>query len=504
VAFTAFSIFYGFAFAILGQVFLIQLTAPLVLLAALVFWVAPDTESPPNKLLIKLFFAYLLALLCWPDYIALALPGVPWITAIRLTSYPLLITFFLCLSSSKDFRRRVKDICLTSRLPFYLVMAFTVIAALSVGLSRNPVYSINRLIVFGSTCTLSYFVGCYIFSQPGRIEQFVRCLIGIMAFCLVVGLYEARYSKLPWAGRIPSFLAVQDENIIALLNGTARAFVGAYRVQSKFSTALSFGEFIGLSLPFIMHYAVRSPTIAWRWAGCLVVVVAFYIVLKTDSRLAVGSYFASVLLYGFYWAFTNWRNNRQSVLPPMFILAYPGLMAAFFVLSIVWHRLEVLVWGGPASQSSTDARKLMIDMGIPKIMHNPIGHGVGMGSETLGYFTPGGRATIDIYYLNAALEFGVVGVAIFTAIFALAAVQSAVVGLKAKEPELTYGVPACIALINFMISKTVLAQQENHPLAFLIVGMVSALAFRDRQSLSLPAFGRPQPKAVRLGFSNYA
>jgi hypothetical protein len=252
-------------------------------------------------------------------------------------------------------------------------------------------------------------------------------------------------------------------------------------VQSKFTTALSFGEFIGMGLPFIIHAAFQSRSKSQKALTVIAMIVGFYIVLKTDSRLAIGSFFAAVVLYGAYWAYQNRRENRQSVLAPMLLLAYPAGMGALLVLSVAWHRLEVMIWGGAATQSSTDARKVMLDMGLPMIYRNPVGHGFGMGAETLGFFSPGGKLTIDIYYLNAALEYGVIGTGMFFLIFAIAAFQAAYVGVNARKGELTYGVPIAIALVNFLISKTVLAQQENHPLAFLLVGMAAAVVYREKQ-----------------------
>lgn len=480
-ALTLFAIIYGFAFAILSQVLLVQLTAPLVLLAGVALWVVPDIGRAPTRALAWWTNAFVIALLCWPDYIALALPGLPWITAVRLTSYPMTILLLVCLSSSSAFRREVADVLRTSSWLSRLVIGFTILSGLSILLSVNPFFSINRYIVFVTACISSFFVACWYFRREGRLERFAYLLWYISLFCCAIGLYEARYSKLPWAGRIPSILRIEDENILRILAGIARAFTGVYRVQSKFSVSLSFGEFLGISTPFILHLMVSSRSLAVRILTAASLPVIFYIVIKTDSRLAAISFFSSVLLYGFYWGFALWRRDRRSLIGPAVTLAYPAVLLAFVALSFIWRRLEVMVWGGGAAQSSTDARKAMYEMGVPMVLHNPVGHGIGMGMTTLGYTSPDGELTIDTYYLNAALEFGVVGLAMFFAIFALAAAKAGWIGMRTKNAELMFAVPACIALVNFLISKTVLAQQENHPLAFMLVGLVMAVAWRDQQ-----------------------
>ena len=84
----AFCFFYGAAYSIFAPYYVIAFFIPPAVLTLLVIWVLPDLE-PPVRTMEWLFFAFFVALVTWPDYLAVALPGLPWITIARLTCYPL-------------------------------------------------------------------------------------------------------------------------------------------------------------------------------------------------------------------------------------------------------------------------------------------------------------------------------------------------------------------------------------------------------------------------------
>ena len=54
-----------------------------------------------------LFFAFFIGLIAWPNYLAISLPGLPWISIIRLTAFPLTLIFLYCVSVSHEFREKL-------------------------------------------------------------------------------------------------------------------------------------------------------------------------------------------------------------------------------------------------------------------------------------------------------------------------------------------------------------------------------------------------------------
>ncbi len=481
LALTLFALMYGFAFAIFGRYLMVQLTFPLAILTGLTLWVLPDFAAPPERLLGGLLTGYLFALLCWPDYVALAVPGLPWVTAVRLLGYPLAFVLLISVAMSATFRARLAEILSAAPIIWKLMVAFIAIGFLTLPLSSNLLASINKFIVAQMAWTTTFFASVYLFVQPGRVRRFAYCLWGITLYVCAIGLYEARYSKLPWAGRIPSFLKIEDEQVQRVIAGIARASTGVYRVTSKFGISLGLGEFLAMALPFILHLMVTTRRGWVRFGTAASLPLIFFISLKTDSRLAFIGFFVSLLLYGFAWAVTFWRRNPRNVLAPAIVLAYPFLISAFLALSFLWRRLEVLVWGGGAQQSSTDSRKTQYEMGMHILMKNPIGHGMGEGASSLGYVSRGGILTIDTYYLAVALEYGIIGFFIYYGMFAYATWRAGRVGFETRDPDVMFLMPVSIAFINFLIIKSVFSQQENHSLAFILLGITISLLWRHRQ-----------------------
>jgi len=474
--------YYGYQFGLYGAGNFPIFLMPLIVLGGLLFWVMPELANPPRQLMERVFIGLLFALLCWPDYIALTAPGLPWITALRIFGIPLMLLMAVCLFGSPAFRADTLDIMRGDRWIWRLMLGFMAIAAGSVVLSVDKSYSANRFLVGVMAWLTPFVVSCRYFAQSGKPRRFAYYMLFVTLYCLAIGVYEARHSILPWAGHIPSFLKVEDERIDALLAGTFRAASGVYRVQSKFTTSIGFGECMAMTFPFLIHLMMTTRNVTIRAVIVLMIPVMFYVVLRTDSRLAIIGFGLTLLLYVLVAAVLRWRRDGTSMFAPVIVMVYPVFMVALLFLSLVWKRFGNMIWGGGAAQFSTQSRQEQLHMGLPMILHNPIGHGIGEGASTLGYIAPGSDIlTIDSYFLSLGLEVGVIGLLVFLCLFLRAIWTSANLALGSRDDDVLYVVPASIALFNFLVSKSIYSEVENHTLAFIILGMVVGLAYRDKQ-----------------------
>ncbi|MEO6091527.1 MAG: O-antigen ligase family protein [Novosphingobium sp.] len=495
---------YGFSFGVYGEFEPVGFMVPLVVLLGLLLWVMPITKYPPVRLLRWFFPGFVYALLCWPDYLAVELPNLPWITAVRLLGVPMVIVLLLCSFTSPRFRTWMSDVFDGDRLILRLAITFIVICGLSVLLSRDMAYSMSKFVIAAWSYFGVFAVACYYFSKRGNPQRFARMLVYITLFSIVVGLYEARFSQLPWAQHIPSFLEIQDENIKELLAGTARAATGIYRVQSKFSTSIGLGEFFGLALPFIMHLVFSARRLWVKWLIFIIIPVAFYISIRTDSRLSFITFVSSVMLYILFRAYITWRREKSNLFAPAVMLIYPLMIAVFVVLAFTWRRVGVLVFGTGAQQFSTEARKMQWARGWPKIFKNPFGYGIGTSNDVLDFHTPGtGRQTIDSYYLGVLLEFGFIGFIVFYGMFIVAAYQAGRASIRTNDDETLFLGAAAIALVNFLVTKSIYSQLENNSLGFILLGLVVALLRRYKAERGvLPALpeddGLTRPKTFQV------
>lgn len=472
---------YGMFFAVFARAFMVPLLAPVAILLLVAIWLLPESDNVPTGLLEKLLLSFIVALLCWPDYLALTLPGLPWITAIRLVGMPLAVTLLICASMSRAFRAQLADTLSATPIIGKFLLAFVAIALLSVAFSREPGESFSKFIVAQVYWTSIFLCAAFTFRKPGRIVTFSYILWGAAIFVCLIAVWEWRLQRLPWLGHIPSFLAVQDPSVQNILSAKARAAAGIYRTQSKFTTPLGLAEFMALSAPFMLFLSTTHKRLFVRLAALATLPLMFFVIILADSRLGVVGFFMAILIYILVVGILRWRADKESLLAPAIVISYPVLFSAFIAATFLIGRLRVMVWGGGAQQFSTDSRKEQYLKGIPMILERPWGHGMGQGGQTLHYTNRAGDVSIDAYYLSIALEFGIIGFFVYFGMFLAGIYYGATALLKPRSPEVRYLVPLIIALINFFIIKSIFSQQENHPLVFAMLGAVVALVWRAQR-----------------------
>lgn len=479
--FFLFCVFYGFAFALTAPYLILQFAIPVIALGLIAVWALPDSRHAPTTLLQTLFFVFFVGLIVWPNYLALSLKGLPWITLIRLTGFPLLFLLLVCVSVSRSFRSDVAEALKRVPLVWKFFAAFVSLQLLSIALSANVAASINKFIIAQVSWTAIFVVSCYVFLKRGRAEMW-----GIL-FCLAtlivsaIGAYEFSIGRVPWAGHVPSFLKIEDEAVQRILGGSVRFAKGAHRVQSVFTTSLGLAECIALSVPFFLHLIAGRYPLSVRIAAAASIPFLFYVVTGTDSRLGVVGFFLAFMLYLLMWGALRWKRYKDSIFGPAIVLAYPVLFCAFIAATLVVGRLRNMVWGNGAHQASNEGRIRQYQEGIEKILSNPFGYGIGQGAEVLGTRNGAGVLTIDTYYVLIALEYGIVGFVLYYGILIATLVYAGrqiVAGAPDKDRDLGMLVPVTIALTSFLVIKSIFSNQDNHPIAFMMLGMAAALTYR--------------------------
>ena len=484
------AIIYGFLFSVGTTYILVQLLIPVALFAVLVILMLPDTGkifARPQELFL---FGFVLGLGCWPDYVALAPPGMPWITVIRLTTGPLAFIFLLNLSQASAFRRDLFTIIEAVPWVWRLFLIVTLISLISIAFSSETTMSANKLMVFVLAGVFVFFVAAYVFAQPGRIGWLAALLWATVVFACLIGIWEARKQMVPWAASIPSFLKIDPITLHQIMASKARAATGIYRVQSKFTTPMALAEYIAFTVPFILHFMVTARRIAVRIAAFLTLPLIVYTLVQTDSRLGFVGFFLACLIYLLAWGALRWKRDRESVFGPLVVISYPVVFVTFILATFFVGRLRALVWGTGAQSFSTEAREDQVAQGLVLIAKQPWGYGLGRAAETLGFRDLNDLLTIDSFYLSVALDLGVLGFIAYYAIFGIVLWQAALVALKQYDRDTSYIVPLFIALANFVVIKSISSQQENHPLIFMFVGAAVALIYlikRNEASPRVPA-----------------
>ena len=470
--------FYSAFFLLIGRFLIVQFTAPLAILALLIIWALPERARIPDKMLTRFFIAFMVAMLIWPNYLALDVGPLPWITASRLIGVPMVLLLLICLSQSAEFRGVIKNALAANPTITKMMLIFSGLCVISVGFSTSPSESANHLIIAIVNWVAVFFVSLYVFSKPRGVENFVILLWCATIFWCAMGFWEWWFSRLPWADSIPSFLAVEDETVQRILAGTVRSATGVYRVQGKYTTPLGLAEFMALMTPFLLHYMLEARWWLTRIAAAITLPIVFWTITSTDSRLGAVGFMLSFMFYLLFWGGRRWLHDRNSLFGPAVTLAYPIIFVMFIIATFTVRRLRAMVWGDGAQAASDAARQVQMDMGLDDIMSRPWGYGIGRGGEALGYMNPAGILTIDNYYLSILLEIGVLGFIVYYGMFLVAIVRGGWRGILDPSEATVWAIPAVISLANFVVIKSVLSQQEGHPLVFALLGMVVSLLAR--------------------------
>jgi hypothetical protein len=482
------ALLYGLFYAFFAPYFILAFAVPLVVLAALTIWALPSNLTQTlDRPMRVLFYTFLCVLIVWPNYLAVAIPGLPWITLVRLVAVPLLFVFLICLSTSQAVRSALSQVIKSSRIVVILYIGFVLIQTLSIGLSPEIGGSFDLYVTAQTTWTSIFFISMLVFSKPGRIEPWAAFLWGAAVVVAVLGVWEYKLGHVVWAGHVPSFLKIKNPDVQRIMQGQMRAYTGIYRVQSTFTTSLGLGEFIAYALPFILYFAIENYPRIVRFLAAAMVPPLFFVVLISGSRAGMIGFLLTLLAYGLAWGAIRWRRVRGGLLGPAVVWAYPTFVVLFYTATLFIGRLHRMVWGGGETAASTDARRVQYQMGWPKILSHPWGYGIGRGAINLGYLEPNGFLSIDTYYLAVALDYGVLGFILYYGAFLFAiggAAKSVLVPFDQRNREAGFLLPAGICLINFVVIKSVFAQQDNHPMVFMVLGMTLALIHRIRKEAS--------------------
>jgi len=478
-----FCVIYGFFYAITAPYLIVPLAVPIAVLGLLAIWALPENNTAvPTRAMELSFSALMIGLILWPNYLALALPGLPWITMVRLTAFPMAFFLLVSLSASTHFREQVLDTAKAAPLVFRLMLIFAVDVMITIPFSHHLTDTINKVIIQQLNWTCVFLVSLYIFRTPGRVERYLFLLLAITVPIILLAILESEEQRVLWAGHVPSFLRVEDPSAQRALAGAVRGATGQYRTKVTFSTALGLSEFAALMTPFALHWAVGRFNIVLRILALVMVPTLYFVVRMTDSRLGVAGYLVSLLVYLLFWSLVRWRRRIGDLMTAAIVYAYPTMFLAVVASTMFVHKIHVIVFGGGAQQASNAARGNQFKMAFPVLLRNPIGHGAGQSGDVMGYGA-GDFVAIDSYYISIALDYGVLGLALYVGVFAMTIGAAVAVMLRARptgDREIGLLMPLATCLCAFLVIRGVFGQPDIHPMIFMLVGMVIALVSRAK------------------------
>ena len=472
---------YGFAAVALPPTMLFVLIVPVVLCLLAALWLMPDRGVFPLGGIERGYGVLLCLMIIWPSYIAVVLPGLPWLTPTRLALFVVTALFLYSLATSGVLRRHVSRVARASPPLWTLFMLWQASMVVSLPFSKNMGPTIKALIDNQLRYTEVFFLACLLFARRGAANRTIVWIIALAVLCGLEGFVELRVGYPPWANHIPSFMRIDDATLANILGTQARSADGVYRVRGPFPLSLVFAEFLALCLPFILHWLFTGRTLLVRAAMAVAFVLVFIAILTTQSRLGLIGTIVAMAVYVPLWAIRQWRANQTSIIGPSILIGAPLVGLALLGVVFSSHTLSQRVLGGGAQAASNEARVEQRRIAIPKIAANPIGHGLGQSGDVLGYVNQAGVMSVDNHYLTTLLDLGVVGAIGFYGMFLVGGWVGARLYLTTSDRETELAGPLAAMCCVFVVVKSVLSEENNHSLVVLLLGMLVTLLARERK-----------------------
>ncbi len=476
----AFCFLYGAAFCMFAPGLLVVLLIPLGLIIALAIWALPDSRAAPVAQLGALFFCAQASTILWPNYLSVVIPGLPWISLTKLFIFPMDLALLICVSTSVIYRKRLFDVFKNSRLVFWSIAGLFFVQTASIMISHNPFSSLSSLIIYNLSVTAAFVASVYIFSHEGSVQKWSRLIWVCAIIVCLIAIPESFVHHALWYGHIPSFIQTSLESYS---EGGDRG--GNYRAEATFDGSIQLAEFLSLSSAFIIHETLIARRWLLRAIGAGTMLLILVAAVLSGSRSGLVGLFAAPLLYSGVWIFRFWRRRRDSVMAAAGLFGFPAAAAFALCMTFVIPALKYRLWNNHSTGASTEARKIQWSMAIPKIAAHPWGYGASESGLTLGYIDGNGNLSVDSYPITLLIDYGVIGAALWYAGFILTIFYAGRAAIESSEKEMSgeisYLTPAAVALINFLIIKSVFSQIDNHGLFYAVMGMALALLWRRAQ-----------------------
>lgn len=482
----------GYALALFGTFGWFIPAIPVVILAALALWIAPDLNTNLDRAIQRWYFIFLALLLIWPNYLALNVPGMPWISFQRIAMAILATITVTGIGTSARLRGEFYDVLTSHKVLLRFFLAWVVIETLMLPVGKFLGWSI--WLRHAMMWYFMFIVSAWVIIKPDVPQKFVKLCIFSSALTGAVVIPEYMQSKPLWADHIPSFLAIDPTILESLQFGRVR--LDEYRSRAIFTNSLLYAEYLGMLIPFTLL------SISWKnswWRKLLAIALLMLLITAgtlTQARSAMVAMVASIPAFLGIWVWRYYRDPKlnRDIKAPAMVMAFPAMAAVGLTAILTVTRIRMRVLGGGQHAASDQAREHQWDMAIPQIIKNPLGYGVGSIRERVPYTNLAGQFTIDSYPINLLIEQGVPGFIAFVGMLMTAAVMGIRIYLNSNGRDEDVAGAAAVSIIVFMVIRLAVSSESGQGLAFGLCGLILGLWYRQQQRFK--ADPDSQPKKV--------
>jgi hypothetical protein len=474
-----YAMFMGFWIAIFGTIVLQPFIAVLGILFLVALWMIEDSRVNYRTWMTGIFLFFIGAVAIWPAYLAVDIPGLPWITPPRLTLAIMMFGLLLQMSQSSLARAEVVDVAKAAKPALIFYAIFWCFALGTAAVASSPMksftYSLNFIILWN----MSFIAALWLFIDEEVMPKAVRLLMYSIAFIFVLTVFEYIQRRPIWFDHIPAFLQIDGALFGTLMQEQARLGDDRYRARGNFGVHLYFAQFVLMLVPFMVHASFVEKG-KRQVAALALLLFALVICWMTNTRTAMTGYIVvvagSVGLYALR-RFLNPTSKADMVAPSLFMAAPAGIVV-MGVLIALSPRLQSMTLGGAQHAGSDVVRDNQWRKAIEAITNNPLGHGGESSGPIAGRPGADGIWIVDSTWINFLVDFGVVGTAAFAIFAGLAMFYGVQLYLQRIDESTDLSGPAAVSVGSFLMTMYTISYVGSFPFFLLMIAAIFAARYR--------------------------
>jgi hypothetical protein len=478
----AFAIVMGFWIALFSTLVVPIFVAIIGVLLLAAMWMADDLEPDLSRIGAFLYLSFIALLIGWPNYLAVDVPGLPWITPTRIVLALMAGVFLLQASQSRITRDLITD-AISGMKPAYIgyaVFIFFMFATLLVAKKSGDGLSfvVQQLILWN----LPLLVGLWLFNDQRLAPKMLVVVAVPLSIVMVLTYFESRIHLPIWIPHIPSFLQVDGPQMQAFLSTQFR-YDGTYRAKGIFGIHLYYSQLLLIVLPFVLHRALEATSPARRGLAIAFLGLTIFTILLNNTRTVMtGQLVVFAGMLGIF-ALRHYLHTRSrlDMTGPIVALSIPAAIVVMAALVASSTRLRNMTLGGKANVGSDDVRAGQWQKAFDALLSNPLGHGTGDSGPLTGRLA-NGIWIVDSQWINFLVDYGIIGAGGLMVFLAFVAITGVLIYLQRADRSADLCGPAAVAIGSIMMTMITISYVGNLPLLMILVAMITATRHRLAQA----------------------
>lgn len=477
------ALFTGLLLTVGGTQGLSIIAVPIAIMAGLVVWLLPDIDRPANPPYQKLLTAFLIMLVAWPNYLAIALPGLPWITPPRLVLGVLIATLVMDLAQHASSRQRIGEILFHDPLTTRLYGTYLALVVIWIGFAPSPVDTLRYSVFQQILDLLPMIVVLWLLRDINHVRTITLILVIGCIITMLVTIPENLLQQPPWLGYIPSWLAIDADMLQVYLSPQARVGDGRYRVRGTFGVVLFYAQYVGIIMPVLLYYMWKMPA-RLKWVSGLLLILLLQTVWFANARTASLSLIVSIAgmaaLILFRQAF--FRRQEDPFKSLFIIVMLVASMAVMAVAIANSHRAQMYTIGGDQHAASNLARDRQWANTWNHLAGHPWGVGAGNSPDYVGIPSSTGMI-VDSLYINLMVDLSPIGLVAFMGCLLRLAWLGGITFMRSRDELDELAGPMTVALLLFVVTSYVVSTTDINYILFIFGGCILALHQRQEREL---------------------